>query len=105
MSNEYSALDPLVLKELGIGQPVAEAKVEPVNSLTPAVVEPVIKPVVTPTALEKPVEEIPAVVAPVVETPETKVETPAETINIEGLGDVKLSDIKEWKQSGLRQSD
>lgn len=77
------ALDP---EQDVIGQPFADDVMEGQQTLT-----------MEGQVVEQPTE---VTTAPTVETP-----TVPDVLNIDGIGEVKIDEIKEWKSGYLRQSD
>ena len=87
MENIITALDTGVMEELGLVQPSEQATETPTEEVSTQGSEPAVEPQEETTETE---------------APATTEVTP---LVIEGIGEIKPEDIKEWKQGYLRQSD
>lgn len=79
MDNTITALDTQTLVDVGLVQPEPDQTADSDSQPTDAV------------ETQEPTD--------------TNTTTPVTTVSIDGLGDVSLDEIKEWKQGNLRQSD
>ena len=98
-----TALDTSTLESIGSVQPTQETTVTPAVEGQPAQTDPIETVATetdpTPQATTEPTE-------PTEPTESTEPATPAlQELEIEGIGKVKIDDIKEWQKGNLRQSD
>jgi len=94
LMENMTALDTTTLESIGLVQPTPDTTVTPAVEGKPAQTDPVETVATEPDP------------APQATTEPTEPATPApEELEIEGIGKVKIDDIKEWHKGNLRQSD